>query len=113
TQNALTQDERSRLDVLLVSFDPARDTVAKLDQVFGERKLDASTWTLARTDERGVRTLSAALDIQYRALANGDVNHSTALVLLDADGRIIARSDRIGDADPRLVEALHKALVPR
>ena len=71
TQAALAQDGGKKLDVLLVSFDPERDTPARLKQVFGERKLDAN-WTLARTDETSVRKLAAVLDIQYRALANGD-----------------------------------------
>jgi len=110
TQAQLTQTERARLDVLLVSFDPARDTPARLKDVFGERKLDAATWTLARTDERDVRKLAAALDIQYRALANGDINHSSALVLLDAQGRIIARTDRIGAIDADFIAAVKKAL---
>jgi protein SCO1/2 len=108
TQRALEPAQRNRIDVLLVSFDPARDTPARLKQVFAERKLDAAHWTLARTDERSVRSLAAALKIQYRALANGDVNHSSALVLLDADGRIVARTDRIGETDPEFLASLVK-----
>jgi protein SCO1/2 len=110
TQAALTPAERARLDVLLVSFDPARDTPARLAAVFGERKLDAGTWTLARTGPGEVRTLAAALDIQYRALESGDINHSSALVLLDRDGRLRARTDRIGEVDADFVAAVKQAL---
>ena len=110
TQDALTPAARGRLDVLLVSFDPERDTPARLKQVFGERKLDQASWTLARTDAPGVRKLAAVLEIQYRALANRDINHSSALVLLDVDGRIIARTDKIGEIDPDFVAAIQKAL---
>ena len=48
--------------------------------------------------------------VQYRALANRDINHSTAIVLLDADGRIVARTDKLGDVDAEFMAALHKAL---
>jgi len=113
TQAGLDPAERAKLDVLLVSFDPARDTPARLKEVFGERKLDAATWTLARTDERSVRKLAAVLGIQYRALAGGDINHSTALVLLDAQGRILARSERIGAVDADFIADLRNVLHAR
>jgi len=98
--------QRDRVDTLLVSFDPARDTPSRLGQVFAERKLDTARWTLARTDPRNVRTLAAALKIQYRALENGDINHSSSIVLLDPEGRIVARTDRIGEIDPEFIAAL-------
>lgn len=110
TQNELSAAERARLDLLLVSFDPERDSAAKLKETFVQRKLDAATWTLARTDERSVRKLAAALGVQYRELENGEVNHSVALVLLDARGRIVAQTDKYGAIDPQFVDTLHKAL---
>jgi len=112
TQAALPAADRDKLAVLLVSFDPERDTPARLSEVFGERKLDAASWTLARTDERSVRKLAALLGIQYRALANREINHSSALVLLDAGGTIVARTDQIGAIDPAFVQALQRALEP-
>jgi protein SCO1/2 len=81
--------------------------------VFGERKLDPATWTLARTDAPGVRKLAAVLNIQYRALANRDINNSNALVLLDAESRIFARTDNIGEIESDFVAAIQKALAPR
>ena len=53
-----------------------------------QRELDPAHWTLARTDAQSVRKLAAVLVIQYRALANGDFNHATALILLDEDRRV-------------------------
>jgi protein SCO1/2 len=102
TQRTLAENGAANVDVLLVSFDPERDTPVRLHQVFAERKLDAN-WTLARTDAPSVRKLAAVLDIQYRALANGDVNHSSAITLLDANGRIVARTDKIGEVDAEFV----------
>ncbi len=105
TRAALPPDQRERLHVTLASFDPARDTVAVLQRYASQRGLDPAVWTLARTDARGVRRLAAVLGIQYRALADGDFNHSTVLLLLDADGRIAARTTRLGNADPAFVQA--------
>lgn len=110
TQRALSADEQKRLQVLLVSFDPERDSVARLKETAGQRKIDAATWTLARTATPSVRKLAAVLGVQYRALANREINHSTSIVLLDKDGRIVARTDKLGEIDADFVAALHKAL---
>jgi protein SCO1/2 len=63
-------------------------------------------WSLARTDPATVRKLAAVLGIQYRALANGDFNHTTALLLLDAQGRVVARSSRLGHTEPAFVNRI-------
>jgi len=110
TQAKLRPEERARLSVLMVSFDPERDTVAVLKQTAAQRELDPAHWTLARTDSKSVRKLAAVLGIQYRALPNGDFNHTTALILLDADGRIAARSTQLGNADPAFVKRVAAAI---
>lgn len=110
TQAGLAPQERARLGLLMVSVDPERDSVAALGQLARQRELDAPQWTLARTDARSVRKLAAALGIQYRALANGDFNHTTALILLDAEGRIVARSTQLGPADPAFVDQVRVAV---
>ncbi|MGY4829069.1 SCO family protein [Sphaerotilaceae bacterium SBD11-9] len=110
TEAQLSAGERSRITVLLVSFDPKNDTVAVLKRTAGERQVDTKRWALARTDAKSVRKLAAVLGTQYRELSNGDFNHSTSLVLLDADGRITAKTPRLGDADPAFVTQVHAVL---
>jgi protein SCO1/2 len=67
-------------------------------------------WSLARTDARNVRKLAALLDIQYRAIDNGDFNHSTALILVDAKGRIVGRTAMLAGADPSFVKLVKNTL---
>lgn len=110
TERALDPAERERLGVLLVSFDPDRDDPPALKRVADRRKLDLSRWTLARTEASNVRKLAAVLGIQYRALADREFNHSSALVLLDTEGRIVARTDTVGAVDPEFVQAVKRAL---
>lgn len=95
-EHALNQAERDHLGILLISLDPARDDTAALKSVFDKRKLDGARWTLARTSESNVRTLAALLGVRYRALADGEFNHTSALVLLDSEGRRIASSETLG-----------------
>lgn len=62
----------------------------------GPRPLDPARWTLARTEAHAVRQLAAVLGVRYRALADGGFNHTSELVLLDRDGRPLARTPAAG-----------------
>ena len=106
----LSTAEREHLSVLLVSIDPVHDSVEVLKRTADERGVDSPRWTLARTDAASVRKLSAVLGIQYRALPDGEFNHSTVVVLIDAEGRIAARTTRMGGADPGFVKAVKAAV---
>jgi protein SCO1/2 len=108
TRNALDPATRARIDLLAVSFDPARDDVATLRSYADKRKLDSRIWTLARAEPAQVRQLSGVLGLQYRQLPDKEFNHSSELILLDSDGRIAARTTRIGKLDPAFVEAIRK-----
>jgi protein SCO1/2 len=110
-EHQLSPGERARLGILLLSLDPARDDTAALASVAGKRKLDPARWTLARTEAAGVRRVAALLGIRYRALADGEFNHSSALVLLDAEGRVLARTEKLGSVpDPAFLAAVKAAL---
>lgn len=110
TEEGLTPAERKRVPVVAVTFDPARDDLAALQGVVEQHHLDAARWTVARTDPRSVRKLSATLGIQYRALPSGDFNHTSVLILLDADGRIAGKTFTIGAADPVFVKLVKTTL---
>lgn len=61
-------------------------------------------------DERNTRKLAALLNIQYRELPSGDFNHTSVLILLDAEGRIVGRTSVIGEADPAFVKLVAKQM---
>lgn len=110
-EHALSPTERTRLGVLLISMDPARDDTAALASVARKRRLDPARWTLARTEAASVRSVAALLGVRYRALADGEFNHTSALVLLDGEGRVVARTERLGSVpDPEFLAAVKSAI---
>lgn len=111
TEAQLSPEEHARLSVMMVSFDPAHDSVAALKKTADQRQLDSQHWILARTEAPNVRKLAALLGIQYRAIGNGDFNHTTALILIDAQGRIAGRTAQLGSADPAFVKLVKAAAV--
>lgn len=110
-EKSLMPDERARLGILLISMDPRRDTPVALRQIVKQRSLDPARWTLATPAGKDVRSIAGILGIRYRALADGEFNHTSALVLLDAEGRVLARSERMGSQpDPVFVAAVRTAV---
>lgn len=93
---------REQLRVLMVSFDQARDTPAVLERLTLDRGMDPARWTLASASDDDARSLAGVLGIRYRKLDNGEFFHSSAIVLLDRDGRIRARLDGLG-RDPSAI----------
>jgi formylglycine-generating enzyme required for sulfatase activity len=106
----LTPDERAGLDVLMVTFDPVHDSPGVLKRVTTERRLDTSRWTLARTTPGDLHRLSALLDIPFRALPDGSFNHASVLILMDGDGRELARTGKTGLPDPSFIEAIRRSI---
>lgn len=88
----LPEAVRKDVRVLLVSFDPEADKPEVLAKLVRDYKLD-ERFLLATAQESDARELAALLDIKYRKLPEGGYNHSSVLVLLDAQGRRIARHE--------------------
>jgi protein SCO1 len=109
----LTVVERPRLGVLLISLDPQHDDPSALKAVADQRGLDLTRWTLTQPQPADVRAIASLLGVRYRALADGEFNHTGVLVLLDADGRIVARSEQTnGTVDPQFLGRVRMVLAP-
>jgi protein SCO1/2 len=91
----------------MVSFDPERDTVAQLKITAVAHGCDGH-WTLARASEGDAREIAAVLGVQYRRLPSGAFNHSSLVLLVDRDGRIVARTGKLGEIDPAFVAAIER-----
>lgn len=108
--HALGDEQRAKLRVLLVSLDPERDTAAALRATADEHRIDRSRWTLARAEEVDVRRIAVTLGIQYRKLPSGELNHSSVITLLDAEGRILARTSMLARLDEDFLARVRAAL---
>lgn len=104
--------KRTALTVLMVSLDPLHDAPASLADLAAKHKLDARVFRLAvAPDETRTRAMAAALQIKFRALEGGVINHTTRISLLDAGGSVIASSSELAaDPDPVFLEQIRKAL---
>lgn len=109
-QKQLPAAERARLDMVMISLDPARDTPAALLETAQRHRVPAG-WQFLQPGGNDVRAIANVLDVRYRFREDGSINHTSVLVLVDADGRILARSDiTTAVPDPAFVAEVRKAL---
>jgi len=104
TVDAFDKPVRDKVRVVMVSFDPERDTVPVLKETAAKHHCDAR-WSLVRGSGADARRIAALLGVQYRRLPSGEFNHSSVISLLDDEGRIVKRTTTVGDVDPALVAA--------
>lgn len=103
--NVLEQAGNPALKVVVVTFDPERDTAERLTALRTERGFDAARWKLLRGDDEATRDLAMALGVQYRRTADGEFSHSALIVLLDSEGHIVARHEGVAQPLADLVAA--------
>lgn len=108
-ESSLPASSLQHLRVGLVTLDPARDDVTALKTTAAQRGGDPARWRVYRTADADVRKLAGMLGIQYRRLSDGEFNHSTVMILLDANGVELARTLSIAKADPVFIKAVLNA----
>ena len=101
---SLSPTERRRMRFLLVSLDPARDTVPVLAAFAKSSQLNSGWWTLLRGAPDAVRELSAALGVRYKQVDSGDLAHANLLTMLDAGGSVAHQQEGLeSDVNPMLI----------
>jgi len=99
-------ERRDEVRVLLISFDPERDTPAKLRELFAVHRLSAPTWRLATAQDDTTRELAAVLGVRYRKLDSGEFFHTSVTTVLDANGVARARMEGLRRSPDPLLDAL-------
>lgn len=108
-QGRLARGKREKFRVLMVTLDPEHDTPLKLAELADRHRVDNDRWLFARTSPEDVRLVAAVLGVQYRQLPDGGFNHSSSILLLDAGGREVSRSEKLGTPDPAFVREVAAA----
>ncbi len=88
---SLAPGVRARVKFVLVTLDPPRDTAATLRAYRHAWGLAADRWVLLRGEEAATKQLAARLGVGSGRDGAGRFIHSSELVVLDPQGRIIHR----------------------
>ncbi len=97
---ALSDEARARAQVVLVSFDTARDTPAALQAFRVRLGLDAG-WTLLRGENAPVQELAMLLGVKFKQDARGQFAHSNLFTILNPEGEVAHQhAGLMGDISP-------------
>jgi protein SCO1/2 len=107
---ALSAAQRAKLNFVLLSLDPGKDSPGALRTYESQRRIDSNRWIVGRSATADVARLAAALGVKYRTLSDGAVDHSNVIVLLDARGQVLARSTATQVIDGRFLAAVRDAV---
>jgi protein SCO1/2 len=88
-------DIRDRVQVLAVSFDYKNDTPQALKEYAENEQLDIPGWNFVTAQQSDIRELAMLLGVQYRERSDGHFEHSNLITVLDAQGKIVLRSEGI------------------
>jgi protein SCO1/2 len=109
-ENQLPPGARDVMRVLMISLDPERDTPEVLAELAKRHRVDPERWQFARSAPDDVRLIASMLNVKYRVLPDGVINHSSPILLLDEGGRELTRTEKLGVPDPLFVQAVAAAL---
>lgn len=103
----LAKARKLKLNYVMISFDPTRDTAEKLANYAKKNELTAPSWKLITTpNESDLRELSGLLDYKFKRLPDGEFEHSLALLLLSEKGEVLSRIEGMRMKPEELLDAL-------
>lgn len=90
-REALPADTRSRVQFVSVSIDPEHDTPETLRSYARANGIVDADWRFVTASAAVIDQLTQHLGVQRQALPGGQIDHTLAVFLFDASGRLMQR----------------------
>jgi protein SCO1 len=103
---ALPRPVRGKVDFLLVSIDPERDTPEALRAFRAKHELSIERWTLLRGSPEATRDLAAQIGFNYQPGSPTQFAHSLLISIVNESGEIVFQQAGIGRPADDAVAAL-------
>lgn len=102
---------KSDVQIVLLSFDPERDTTEVLKSYATDRKLDLLRWKLiTNKNESKIREVAVATNFKYMKDEKGEFTHSYMILLLDQEGVIKSRLEGANLDHQPMIEVIKELL---
>jgi protein SCO1/2 len=103
---ALPRGVREKVDFLLVSIDPERDTPEALRAFRLKHELPTERWTLLRGSPEATRQLAARIGFNYQPGSPTQFAHSLLISIVNESGEIVFQQVGVGRPKEDAVAAL-------
>lgn len=104
----IPKEKLDKVNFLLVSIDPERDTPEALMQFAKKQKLNLNRWKLLTADENSVSELAAVMGFKYKKEKDGSFSHSNIISVLDKNGEIAFQHFGLNEDITDVIEAFNK-----
>ena len=98
-----------RVGFLLITVDPAQDTLAVLRKYRRTMHLEGEDWRLLRGAESDVRKFAALLGFNFEQIDSGEFMHSNLITVLDSRGQIVHQQSGVAGDPDALRAAIQRA----
>jgi protein SCO1/2 len=109
-EKALPRSIRGRVDFLLVSIDPARDTTEALKAFREKHHLGNEHWTLLRGSSQAVKQLADKVGFQYFPGSERQFGHTLVISILNQNGEIVFQQAGLDALPDGAVDTLTKLI---
>ena len=99
----------ARVKFVLITVDPAQDTLAVLRKYRRTMHLEKDSWRLLRGAESDVRKLAALLGFNYEQIDSGEFMHSNLITVLDTRGQVVHQQNGVANDPESLRAAIQRA----
>jgi protein SCO1/2 len=86
-ESALSEEEQTRIQFLLISMDPERDNPAQMSRFASDHRLYG--WEIIRSDKPATMEMANVLGVRVKPLKEGGFDHSNIIQLLNDKGEIV------------------------
>ena len=107
-EKALPRSLREKVDFLLVSIDPERDTPEVLRAFRAKHELPVERWTLLRGTPEATRELATMIGFNYQPGSPTQYAHSLLISIVNASGEIVFQQAGVGRPTGDAVAALQR-----
>lgn len=107
-KSSLSEEELKNTNFVIVSIDPERDTPDRLNSFAEENNLEPENWTLLSGDSGDILELAALLGVKYKRISDSDFSHSNIITVLNREGEVAHRQEKIGDQPTNTIHVIKK-----
>jgi protein SCO1/2 len=100
---------RARVRFVLITVDPAQDTLKVLRKYRRTMHLEKDSWQLLRGKDSDVRKMAALLGFNFEQVDSGEFMHSNLITVLDTRGQIVHQQSSVAGDTEALRAAIQRA----
>lgn len=102
-EKAFTPEELEKLQFLLITMDPTRDTPERFKEFSNEHQLN-NNWICISSNSDATMEIANVLNVRIKPLAGGGFDHSNTIHLIDKNGNIAFQQNGLAQEPTEMIE---------